>query len=151
MRDLDPSILFLRFRERGDADALAKVFDATAPKLLAIARHLARGLGEAEDLVQATFLAAIEARRSFDPTRPVEPWLVGILANQAGLARRRAARAIEASRLEPAASKAPADEAIERETWSAIARAVEGLPRPYREVVEPKLIQGERGIDIARR
>ncbi|MEO6709414.1 MAG: sigma-70 family RNA polymerase sigma factor, partial [Planctomycetota bacterium] len=82
--------LFLRYHRKGDADALGEVFDSAAPELLRLAMHLVRDPSEAEDVLQATFLAAIEGADSFDPSRPLMPWLTGILARQAGLARRRA-------------------------------------------------------------
>jgi DNA-directed RNA polymerase specialized sigma24 family protein len=86
---------FARFRDAHDLDALAEVFDRTAPRLLDVARHLARGRGEAEDLVQATFLAALEHPERFDEGRELVPWLLGILANHVKRAaeRRRAAGA----------------------------------------------------------
>lgn len=62
--------LFERFR-RGDAAALGELFDRVAPALLRIAVHLARDPGEAEDLLQATFLKAIEARFQFEAFWPM--------------------------------------------------------------------------------
>ena len=45
--------------------ALEQVFGRAAPELLRLALHLCRGLDRAEDLVQATFLAALEGAESF--------------------------------------------------------------------------------------
>jgi len=45
--------------------------------------HLVRDPVEAEDLVQTTFVAAIEGASSFQAERRLEPWLAGILARQA--------------------------------------------------------------------
>ena len=56
-----PTRLFLRWRDRGDAAALAELFDRTAPELLRLALHLCRHAVDAEDVLQATFLAAIES------------------------------------------------------------------------------------------
>ena len=58
----DTDQLFARFCRHGDAAALGAVFDATATELLRIACHLAGNRADAEDLVQRTFLAAIESR-----------------------------------------------------------------------------------------
>ena len=74
---------FARFRERGAADDLAIVFDALAPALLRVALHLRADPHAAEDLVQETFVVAIEKRAAFAPDRGVEPWLLGILHNRA--------------------------------------------------------------------
>ncbi len=70
---------FAEFCERCDPAAMAEVFDKAAPELLPLARRLTRGRIEADDLIQETFLAAIEHRESFDPARTLMPWLVGIL------------------------------------------------------------------------
>jgi DNA-directed RNA polymerase specialized sigma24 family protein len=53
--------LFERWRQRGDVAALAGVFDRTAPEIWRVARHLCGNRSEADDLLQATFLAAMES------------------------------------------------------------------------------------------
>ena len=52
--------LWRRWREDQHAPSLGRLFDRCAPELLALARHLCRDTARAEDVVQATFLAAIE-------------------------------------------------------------------------------------------
>src|SRR6185295_4479460 len=74
---------FERWRRKGDTDALADVFDAIAPRLLRLAIHLVGDVSAAEDLVQSTYVTAIEDAASWDPSRPLEPWLTGILDNRA--------------------------------------------------------------------
>ena len=73
-----PEQHFLRYRERGDAEALGLVFDALAPELLLVAAHLAGG-DHAEDVVQATFVDAIRQQDRWDAGRPLAPWLCGML------------------------------------------------------------------------
>ena len=51
--------LFLEYRNTGDPEALARVFDRVAPKLLLVAAHLSRDHAIAEDLVQTTFVAEL--------------------------------------------------------------------------------------------
>src|SRR5262245_38453725 len=89
---MDPlAQLFERFRARGDLRALGKVFDELAPRLLPVALH--RGdAADAEDVLQQTFLLAIERADAFDATRRLEPWLAGLLTNIANNARRSAKR-----------------------------------------------------------
>src|SRR5262245_63889860 len=79
----DDEPLFERFRTGADVAALGELFDRVAPALLRIALHLARDPAAAEDLLQATFLRAIEACFDWDARRPLLPWLCGILHNRA--------------------------------------------------------------------
>src|SRR5436190_8460416 len=89
MADLALSRLFERYRSGHDLAALAEVFDRVSPDLLRVARHVAGRGVEPEDLIQATFLAAIERAETFDAERPLLPWLLGILVNQSRRVRRR--------------------------------------------------------------
>ena len=84
MTELEP--LYERFRSANDLDALGEVFDRTAPDLLRLAAHLTRDASTAEDLVQQTFLVAIDRRASYERGRPLLPWLLGILSNEAARA-----------------------------------------------------------------
>lgn len=142
--------LFERFRRDGEADALGEIFDATAGDLLRIARRLASSRAEAEDLVQATFLAAIQRAASFDRERSLKPWLIGILVRQAALARRRSGRSKELE--EQTASKAPepSDILADREFAESLALALERLAPAEREVLVPLLLDEKRAVQIAR-
>ena len=73
---------FARFVDTGEPAALGRVYDASAAELLALATRLVGNPVEAEDLVQATFVAAIESASSFARGSRVMPWLVGILNNR---------------------------------------------------------------------
>lgn len=141
--------LFERFRCTGDPRALAGVFDRTAPELWRVAAHLCRDRHEAEDLVQGTFLTAIEDKDSWDPARPVLPWLLGILANRARETRRRLARAIDPARLTPPAQPDPADAAGRAELGDAMREALARVPSPYRETLEQHLVAGMAPHEIA--
>src|SRR5690606_6437242 len=74
---------FLRFQRTRNPQDLAAVFDATAGQLLGVAQHLAGDLHSAEDLVQATFLVAIDRVQELRPQQAgtVRAWLLGILTN----------------------------------------------------------------------
>jgi RNA polymerase sigma factor (sigma-70 family) len=149
MRERQLDRLFERFRNRGDVDALAKVFDATAGELFRVAVHLTRDLHAAEDLVQETFLAAIEARTSYDEARRLLPWLLGILANKVAQERRRRARQIEALRFEPTLVPGPLEVAASKELSAELTRAIEALPSLYREPLIAHLRHGKTAQEIA--
>ncbi len=166
----------VRFRETGDPGALGKVFDATAGELLGVARHLVGDGGEAEDLVQATFLALMEHPERYDGRRSARAWMVGILTHEARHARRRAARRVDGRRaLEEAeereAALDPAGRVARGEAAGMVRAALGRVPELYRGVLErhlagesPATIAGElgrapgtvrvqlhRGLDLLRR
>ena len=127
--------LFLRFREEGDPAALGALFDATAPGLFRLAVALAPDAATAEDAVQETFLAAMRHARSFDPGRPLLPWLCTILRRKVEDARRRAGRIPDPLRLvPPLLPEDPSSAAARREEIERIRRALDALPEPYRTV-----------------
>ena len=117
--------LFRRFRERGDVSALAEIFDQVAPEMLRVARHVAPRSVEAQDLVQTTFLVAIERADSYDPTRPVKSWLLGILTKEAAYERRKDARAVEPDRLEQREAHEPGESAADHELHEAVNEALD--------------------------
>lgn len=149
MRISNPDKSFARYRRSGDPSALARVFDRLAPELLAVARHLVPDAAEAEDVVQATFLAAIERAGSFDPERSVRPWLMGILSRQAGLARRRAQRTPEPELLPEKTVDDPASAAQRAELRTAVERALSSVPAPYSQVLALHLSEEQRPEEIA--
>src|SRR5262245_35231362 len=103
--------LFLRYQRTRRPAVLAELYDLVAPELFDVALHLTGSPAEAEDALQSTFAVAIERAESWDSTRRVVPWLLGILANQARLARKRARRELEPERLDPPRTEDPAEQA----------------------------------------
>src|SRR5262245_61052940 len=137
-----------RFRRSGDPAAIADLFDLAAGDLHRTALHLVGDDATAHDLVQTTFLAALE-QRTFDDARAVLPWLFGILRNQAALVHRRRARAFDRERInEPAAD--PAAQAADRETLAEVERALAQLPDAQQPVVRLHLLHGVDAAAIAR-
>ncbi len=140
---------FGRYVRMRDPDLLGEVFDRVAPRLLRLAIHLRGDAAEAEDLVQGTFLAAIERAAEFDASRELLPWLLGILANKARLARRDAGRHLDPERLLGRAEATPLEEAEGAELSGALAKALDRLEEPYRQVLVLRLRHGMRAADIA--
>ena len=133
--------VFERWRVRGDPADLGLVFDRTAPELLLIAHRLA-GPVSAEDLVQETFLRAIERRDRWDAQRPLVPWLVGILVRVARRQRERAARRTELELLPPSPASDPAAEAERAEFAQGLSRGLESLPQGQRSALILNLVHG---------
>ncbi len=151
MHDPRLSALFERYRSHSDLSALAKLFDEISPEMMRVARHVAGRGVDPEDVVQSTFLASIERADAFDASRPIVPWLMGILINQARLMnRRRATRHEEAAAEDlPGTSQDP-DDAEALEVRAAVARALAELPPTYREVLVAHLAEGKPPHEIAR-
>ncbi len=143
---------FTDFRASGDPRRLALVFDRAAPELWRVAAHLCRDRHVAEDAVQATFLAAIERRADWDPTRPLLPWLLGLLANRVREERRRAARRPLPDRLpSPRGDVDPAATVAEQELGATLRAALARLDEPYRSTLEQHLLDAWSAAEIADR
>ncbi len=133
--------LFERYVEHGDTAALGEAFDLSAPDLLRVARHLAANRHDADDLVQSTYLTAIEKLHTLERGRDPLPWLVGILVLHARNQRRRRGRRVELPEL---ASNERPDLAAERAEFAqSVRQALAELPERYAAVVGPYLA-GER-------
>ena len=153
-----PERWFDRFRRTGDAKWLARVFDAVAPELWRVAAILCRDQHLAEDAVQATFLSALEAPHDWDASRPLVPWLLGMLGNRVREHRRRAARAPDPARFEPNLERDaarnlvrdPAEVAADREAVATLRQALARLDEPYRATLERHLVHGLAAHEIAR-
>ena len=127
---------YAAYTRDGDLAALGRLFDQVAPELARLAGRLAPDSASAEDLVQETFLTALERPGLYDPARPLLPWLLGILTHRAREARRSAARRPEPDRL--AERSVPEPDAIlaDAELRAEIEGAVDELPDSLRGVME---------------
>jgi len=68
----------------GDEQALTTLYDAVAPKLLAIAARMLGDRQQAEDVLQHTMLSAWHSAGDFDPTRArATTWLTSIIRYRA--------------------------------------------------------------------
>lgn len=150
---------FKLWLDRQDADALARVFDATGGKLLLLATHLAGPGQSAQDAVQSAFLAAMARGKSWHRNRPLWPWLAGILQNEVRmhrrLSRRRREVAIDARQAADDVATAalvgdPGNLAASQEVLGSVMTAIDGMPLPYRQVLRLRLVHGLRPVDIAR-
>lgn len=76
----------MRAAAAGDAEAYRGFLTSVTPYVRAVARHRCRLLGtpevEAEDVVQEVLLAVHLKRGTWDPARPITPWIVAIARNK---------------------------------------------------------------------
>lgn len=116
----------------GEMAALAELYELMRPQLRGFLQGLSWDAATADDLVQETFLQVHRARRTYEPGRPVRPWLYGIARNVYLMHRRAAARRLRHE--QPAAEELPelpvppeAEQLAERATlWRALGRLGEG-------------------------
>jgi len=144
---VDPeSQLFARFRDDADMGALGQLYDQTAAELLRVAMHLVADPARAEDLVQQTFVAAIEAADRFDASRRVRAWLLGILTNQARKLQREQARVPEGR---TGAAIDPRAIAATNEFTAQVDAAISTLPQVYQPVLVLHLKHGMIAAEMA--
>jgi len=67
---------------RGDQRAWGEVIDRYQGRLMSFARRMLAHPGDAEDLVQETFLGLLRSLPSYDPSRSLETYLFAILRNK---------------------------------------------------------------------
>lgn len=118
----------------GHDDAYAEVFREFRGPVFGVALRVLADRGLAEEALQQAFLAVWRSRATFDPTRPLAPWVFGIARRAAIDIYRRERRRPVTVELEP---ELVADSfSIERlwEAWQ-VRRAVEALPADEAEVV----------------
>ena len=141
--------LFVRYRD-GDVAALGQVFDRTAPQLLRLAMHLSRRSNDAEDLLQATFVLAMRKASTFDATRPLLPWLCGLLAGQARNLLRQGHRHQTEALPELACTDVdPSDAAARAELIRLLRGRVQTLTQEQRQVLLLQLQHGLSATEIA--
>lgn len=148
-RDEQARQAFMDFRRSSRPQALNEVFDLCAQELLLVAHHLARPGVAPEDLLQQTFLAVIRARADYDESRPLLPWMLGILVNVARSHNRREARRPDPERFDLRASDDPLDAAYAHELAAAVFAQIERLPDPQRKVLTLRLVHGLTPTEIA--
>jgi RNA polymerase sigma-70 factor (ECF subfamily) len=134
--------LLIRIRS-GDEEAFAALYRLRQAAIYRFALHMSGSVPAAEDVVQEVFLVLLREECGFDPERGT---LSGYLF---GIARKLVLRHVERGRSdvalesdvddaalpELAVNDDPLAELTEREGIAALRRAVQALPRRYREVV----------------
>ncbi|MFT7671579.1 MAG: RNA polymerase sigma factor (sigma-70 family), partial [Planctomycetota bacterium] len=140
---------FEKFCLTGSPRALGAVYDIVAPELLEVAKHLAGGALDAEDLVQRTFVTAIERTSGFKRGQRVTPWLLGILAHHAKNEKRSAARQADPAVLLSRVVDPPEEAAEAAELEQQLEVALASLPEEQRSVLTLRLRHNLSAVQIA--
>ena len=126
--------------QRGDPDAYRGFLDAILPFVRAIARRRCWSDDMAEDVIQDALLTIHRVRHTYQPGRPVEPWLAAIVARRSIDATRKRGRIGRQEVFNDAAYETFADPRANEPTGAdasrTLARMTKGLPRGQKEAIE---------------
>ncbi len=141
---------FLSYRDKGDPRDLGKVFDKTSTHLHQLACHLTLDQNDADDLLQATFLIAIERRHKYQPSGSVLSWLFGIMAKEAHAKRRAAGRKLWKGAPPQTLDEQTPHQVLEgKELSKAVMGAIAKMPEQYQPVLTLSLRYGLGSSEIA--
>jgi len=73
----------MRRAQEGDAEAFRALVDELTPDLSTFLRRRIPDSGELEDVCQEILLTLYQARHTYQPLRPLEPWFFAIARNVA--------------------------------------------------------------------
>jgi len=128
----------------GDRLAFGRLHDRFAPMCHAIA--LARlPRGEAEEVVQESFLIAWQRLDELHDSARIGPWLARITRNRAIDCSRRRRQTTALSELDQPPGRCDPPNAEARQAI----RAIQALPEAYRETLLMRLVEGMSGPEIA--
>ena len=143
MTDSDLALV-RRFLEARGEDAFRALYRAHTPALYALALRLTGGdQGEAEDLVQESWVRAVRVLSSFRAASALRSWLCGFVVNARRERLRTAWRTVDAPDIEPVARASADDTTLDLE------RAIAALPAGARDVFVLHDVYGYTHEEIA--
>lgn len=133
----------------GDGLAMRQLVDRFQADVFGLSVRMLANRHDAEDCTQDVFLRAFRSLKSWDPSRPLRPWIATICVNQCRTRiGKRKNRPVSGPIIEDVPEKAPpADDG--REVAEAVRLAVDGLRDDYRTVFTLYHEQGCGYDDIA--
>lgn len=140
--------------QRGDGGAFDRLARRYAKRAFAVANRMLQNSSDAEDVVQDSFIAAVNAIGSFDRSRPFGPWFMRIVVNKSLTAiRSRAAEArhLRSSELTESDAVAVSSESLREraEIWDRFRAALQLLPPRQQLVVQLADVEGFTSAEIA--
>jgi RNA polymerase sigma-70 factor (ECF subfamily) len=129
----------MRMAQDGDADAYRGLLDELSTILRRYFAKSVRAGDEIEDLVQETLLSLHRGRHTYDPGRPLEPWLFAIARNtKTDFLRRTLAR----QSWEVMLDEQPLSIAEDEVPTSLLADALESLPESQKRAFRHLKLEG---------
>jgi RNA polymerase sigma-70 factor (ECF subfamily) len=145
---------------RGDADALAELFEACFDDIYGLVFRMMGQRAQAEDVVQEVFLRLHRSCATLDPDRDPRPWLRTVAANLCrdhwrSFGAKVAMKSVpvdedpETAPPLPSDSPTPEAEALAGERAAKVQQAIDRLPDQLREVVIMRDYEGLQHDEIA--
>jgi RNA polymerase sigma-70 factor (ECF subfamily) len=138
---------------RGESSALKELFDNHAGQLLTLAQRILKDRGEAEDVVQETFLEVWRRARQYDASRgQISTWMF-VIARSRAIDRVRKRRSVSAD-LEQVVDSFAVDaysHVQHKESSARVLSALELLPGEQRNVIELAFFEGLTQQQISER
>ena len=147
----DDSDLIERARRREES-AVRTIIRQNNRRLFRIARSIMRDDGEAEDVVQESYLRALTGLAEFRGESSLNTWLTRIVINEAYGRLRRRKTTVEWSSMEethtaaeiipfPSPTPDPERTMAQSEINQILERAIDALPEPFRVVLVARLVE----------
>jgi RNA polymerase sigma-70 factor (ECF subfamily) len=136
----------------GEIEAFDALYAAFAGRLRGYLLQQCRDAALADDLVQETFLQIHRSRRSYQPGRPVTPWVYAIARNVYLMKRRsagRRARFEEGLAADARSSDVPHDALDAIVKGDEVRRALSDVPADQREAMLMHHVEGWSFVEIA--
>src|SRR5690606_38335638 len=137
--------------QEGDPGAFGELVRRYQRRAFAVAWRLLGQREDAEDLVQDSFIAALDQLDAFDGSRPFGPWFFRLLVNRGHNARKaRKIRSVDQLGGElRAPGQSPARELEQKEVGERVALALAGLSERQRLVVQLYELDGFSTAEVA--
>jgi RNA polymerase sigma-70 factor (ECF subfamily) len=135
----------------GAQTAFRQLYDRYVDEVLRFLRRLVDDHASAEDATQETFVRLHRGLKSYDPARPLRPWIFAVARNVAidAVRARAKQRKLEALQAEQPAGRTPSDEASVTERRTLVHEALEALGPEHRAVVVLRHLHGMKVEEIA--
>jgi RNA polymerase sigma-70 factor (ECF subfamily) len=138
----------------GDIDAFDALYAAFAGRLRGYLLSQCRDAALADDLVQETFMQIHRSRRTYEPGRPVTPWVYAIARHVYLMNRRSTGRRVrfeERLVADARSDDVPHDALDTIVDGDEVRRALKGVPADQREALLMHHVEGWSFVEIAAR
>jgi RNA polymerase sigma-70 factor, ECF subfamily len=138
----------------GRLDAFDRLYAALAPRIRSYLLGQCRDAALADDLVQETFLQVHRSRRTYQPGRPVTPWVFAIARHVFLMHHRATGRRLrfhDALAADTRAGDLPRDDVRVLAERDAVRRALDAVPADQRRAVVMHHVEGWSFAEIAAR